>query len=83
MRFDFGIVQPNAEVDRLTPAGSETTISVLNFMFLALVLHPEVQRQAQKEREDHLVHGGHIRLPDAEDAKHLPFLRAIVKEILR
>lgn len=48
--------------------------------FLAMVLHPEVQRKAQAQLET--VVGPH-RLPEFEDQKNLPYIHAIVKECLR
>lgn len=45
-----------------------------------MMLHPEVQRRAQAEI-DAVV--GNARLPSFEDREGLPFVDAIVKEILR
>ena len=47
---------------------------------LALVLHPEAQRQAQ-EQIDIVV--GRERLPVLSDREHLPYVEAVVKESLR
>jgi cytochrome P450 len=43
-------------------------------------LHPEVQKKAQQEIES--VTGGH-RLPTFDDYDSLPYVRAVIKEILR
>lgn len=64
----------------LVEAGSETTGTTLNNFLLAMVLHPEVVIQAQKEI-DQVV--GSDRMPTWEDEKSLPYVRAIVKEVLR
>ena len=48
--------------------------------FLAMAIHPEVQRKAQAELD--LVVGP-SRLPDHSDREALPYVNAIVKEALR
>ena len=48
--------------------------------FLAMAMHPEVQKKAQEELERVV---GHDRLPVFEDRPHLPYIAAIVKEVLR
>jgi cytochrome P450 len=45
-----------------------------------MVLHPEIQTRAQQQL-DHFV--GQDRLPTFKDFENLPYIRAIVKEILR
>jgi cytochrome P450 len=64
---------------RLSGAGYETT-STLKWWALAMVAFPEVQRRAQAEL-DAVV--GRARPPTFADAPHLPYVRAIVKEVLR
>ena len=49
-------------------------------LFLALALHPEAQKKAQAEI-DALV--GPDRLPDIEDRSSLPYVDAVVKELMR
>ena len=53
---------------------------MLGAFFLAMALYPEVQRKAQKEL-DAVV--GTKRLPDFSDQPSLPYIAAIVKELLR
>lgn len=48
--------------------------------FLAMSLFPDVQKRAQEEL-DSVVGGG--RLPGFQDQKNLPYIEAIVKEVLR
>jgi cytochrome P450 len=48
--------------------------------FLAMTLYPEIQRKAQEEI-DRVI--GPSRLPGFEDRPHLPYIDAIVKEVLR
>lgn len=64
----------------LIEAGSETTGTTLNNFLLCMVLHPEAVTQAQKELDE--VIGPH-RLPTWEDEKNLPYVRALIKEVLR
>lgn len=61
-------------------AGEETTASSLQTFFLAATLHPEVVRSAQRELDE--VVGGD-RLPEFSDRPQLPYISAIVKEVLR
>jgi cytochrome P450 len=54
-------------------------MSAVHTFFLAMVCFPEVQIKAQEEL-DRVVSG---RLPDFDDMDELPYLSAIVKEVLR
>jgi len=56
------------------------TVSALATFVLAIVTHPEVQIKAQKELESVL---GRDRLPEFGDRQSLPYINAIVKEVLR
>ena len=47
---------------------------------LAMVMHPDVQDKAQKELDTVI---GHKRLPTFEDRPSLPYINAIVKELVR
>ena len=55
-------------------------MSALSSFVLAMILHPEVQIKAQEELDRVIGHG---RLPEFADRKSLPYINAIVKEILR
>jgi cytochrome P450 len=61
-------------------AGSETTATSLLWWTLAMIAFPEVQRRAQAEM-DAVV--GRDRLPAFADTPHLPYVRAIIREVLR
>ncbi|KAF2714513.1 cytochrome P450 [Pleomassaria siparia CBS 279.74] len=61
-------------------AGSDTTASTLCTAFLALVTHPEAVRAAHEEL-DAVV--GSSRTPTFSDEPRLPYLCALVKEVLR
>jgi Cytochrome P450 len=59
--------------------GSDTIMSAIHTFFLAMICFPEVQVKAQAEL-DRVVTG---RLPDFHDVEELPYLSAVVKEVLR
>lgn len=61
-------------------AGSDTTASTMCTAFLALVTHPETLEAAHAEL-DAVV--GYDRSPTFEDEANLPYIRALVKEVLR
>ncbi|KAH9941412.1 cytochrome P450 [Amylocystis lapponica] len=61
-------------------AGTDTTISSVASFFLAMLLYPEVQRKVQEEI-DRVV--GLDRLPEFSDEQSLPYVTAVVKEVLR
>ncbi|KZT68589.1 cytochrome P450 [Daedalea quercina L-15889] len=60
--------------------GSDTTVSALGSFFLAMLLYPDTQRKAQAEL-DRVI--GNDRLPDFPDERSLPYITAIVQEVLR
>ncbi|KIW93064.1 uncharacterized protein Z519_06914 [Cladophialophora bantiana CBS 173.52] len=64
----------------LVEAGSETTSAFLNSWILTMTLNPHIMRKAQEE-VDRVV--GEDRLPTWEDEQNLPYLRAMIKELLR
>ncbi|KAF5346778.1 hypothetical protein D9756_010410 [Leucocoprinus leucothites] len=59
---------------------SGTTVVALKTFILAMLVHPELQRKAQEE-VDSVV--GQDRLPDFSQRSRLPYLTAILKEVLR
>ncbi|KAL4079442.1 cytochrome P450 [Scleroderma citrinum] len=61
-------------------AGSDTTVSAIHSMFLAMTLFPEVQKKAQAEIDAII---GLDRLPTLSDRQSLPYIEALVKEIHR
>ncbi|KAL1919086.1 uncharacterized protein VTP21DRAFT_2467 [Calcarisporiella thermophila] len=64
----------------LLGGGLETVGSTLCWLFAVLVHYPEVQEMAFKELNEVV---GRDRLPSLEDEASLPYIKAIVKEILR
>ncbi|KAN0109883.1 cytochrome P450 [Russula decolorans] len=60
--------------------GTDSMVSSIMSLFLALLLHPEVQKKAQDEID---AVTGRLRFPNFEDRPRLPFVDALCKEILR
>jgi len=61
-------------------AGSDTTVSALGTFILAMLLNPEAQKKAQAEIDSVV---GERHLPDFSDEESLPYVSALVKEVLR
>ncbi|KXN84166.1 O-methylsterigmatocystin oxidoreductase [Leucoagaricus sp. SymC.cos] len=61
-------------------AASETTVASTMTFILAMLKYPDVQRMGQQELDSVV---GPDRLPDFSDLSCLPYLSAIVKEVLR
>ncbi|KAF8971244.1 cytochrome P450 [Flammula alnicola] len=61
-------------------AGADTSVASVHAFFLAMVLHPEIQKRAQAEI-DAVV--GNERLPVVADRDQLPYLSAVMKELMR
>ncbi|THH07559.1 hypothetical protein EW145_g3297 [Phellinidium pouzarii] len=64
----------------LYSGGADTTPSSITSFILAMTLYPEVQARGQAEVDDFV---GNKRLPNLADRDGLPYVNAIVKEILR
>ncbi|KAI6083793.1 putative cytochrome P450 oxidoreductase OrdA-like protein [Hypoxylon rubiginosum] len=64
----------------LYAGGADTTVSSMMCFFLAMTLYPEAQRRAQEEIDSVV---GQDRLPTAADRDNLPYVEAVVKEVLR
>ncbi|KAH9015899.1 cytochrome P450 [Lactarius hengduanensis] len=60
--------------------GSDLSAAAMAWWMLAMVTYPDVQRRAQAEL-DAVV--GRTRIPTFSDFQHLPYIRAMVKEVLR
>lgn len=56
------------------------TSNTLSYFLYAMILHPGIQEEAQKEL-DRVI--GRSRNPTFADIPDLPYVRAIVKELLR
>ena len=68
-------------VEAPTPTDTESqTVSMIKSFFLAMVAFPDVLQRAQEEI-DRVV--GPTRLPGFGDRDALPYISALVKELLR
>ena len=56
------------------------TSSAIKSFFLAATLYPEIVRLGQRELDEVL---GGERLPDFTDKSQLPYISAVLKEVLR
>ncbi|KAL5522856.1 hypothetical protein ACEPAG_8874 [Sanghuangporus baumii] len=85
-RLDKGIRTPEEEfivkwtAQSIYSGGADTTVATLQCFFLAMLVYPEVQRKAQEEIDIAI---GNDRLPNFDDRQDLPYVDAIVKEVLR
>ncbi|KAF5371382.1 hypothetical protein D9615_009698 [Tricholomella constricta] len=61
-------------------AGADTTVSAEYGFFLAMTLHPGVLEKAQQEIDTVI---GNDRLPTLADRPQLPYINALVTEVLR
>jgi cytochrome P450 len=60
--------------------GSDTTVSAMMSFLIAMLRYPSILRKAQAEIDQ--VIGDH-RLPTLDDREHLPYVNAVIKEVLR
>ncbi|OBZ71421.1 O-methylsterigmatocystin oxidoreductase [Grifola frondosa] len=74
---EYFIKYTSAQIYR---GGADTTVSSLLTFFSTMVLHPDVQRRAQAEI-DQVV--GSDRLPRYSDCSNLPYIDAVLTEIIR
>lgn len=56
------------------------SVSVLSTFFLAMILHPEAQKKAQEEIDAVIEQD---RMPDFRDRQSLPYVDALLLEVLR
>ncbi|KAI0072587.1 cytochrome P450 [Panus rudis PR-1116 ss-1] len=61
-------------------AGAETTAAALAVFMLAMTLYPEVMKKAQREIDSVVGRG---RMPTFADHDNLPYIVALVKEVVR
>ncbi|KAI0058112.1 cytochrome P450 [Artomyces pyxidatus] len=65
----------------LYAGGADTTVSALTSFFYAMTLNPDIQARAQEEVDAHM-ETEHC-LPRISDLPYLPYVQALVKEVLR
>jgi len=84
--LDNGEITPETEYNikwsaaSLYSGGADTTVSSIHSFYLAMIMHPEAQRKAQAEIDKVI---GSDRLPKLADQPSLPYVDALVKEVLR
>ncbi|KAJ7486314.1 cytochrome P450 [Mycena galericulata] len=76
----YGEEHIKASAGTLFTAGADTTVSAISTFFLAMLANPEAQRKAQAEID--AVTGGKY-LPGFEEEATMPYVSALVKEVLR
>ncbi|KAF8191993.1 cytochrome P450 [Mycena galopus ATCC 62051] len=76
----YGEEEIKASAGTMFAAGTDTTFSALSTFFLAMLVNPEAQRKAQTEID--AVTGGKY-LPDFDDEVAMPYVSALVREVLR
>ncbi|KDR79567.1 hypothetical protein GALMADRAFT_93497 [Galerina marginata CBS 339.88] len=62
-------------------AGADTTVASVKAFYFAMMIFPEIQKRAQAEIDTLMERLG--RLPTIQDRPSLPYLDAIMKEVLR
>ena len=67
---------------QLIEAGSDTTREVMNIFVMSALCFPAVFQRAREE-VDRVCGGGPTRLPVLDDMKQMPYICAIIKELLR
>ncbi|KAF5387184.1 hypothetical protein D9615_001583 [Tricholomella constricta] len=60
--------------------GSDPAVAALSTFILLMILHPDVQKRARDELDSVV---GTKRLPELKDRPRLPYLDAVLKEVLR
>lgn len=64
----------------MTQLTIDKTVSAITTFFLAMTLFPEAQKKAHYEIDEVI---GRDRLPTLSDRQSLPYVNALVKEVLR
>lgn len=68
---------------QLIEAGSDTTREVLNTFVMAAICYPDVFGRARKEVDSICDQDGTLRIPKLADLESMPYICAIIKELLR
>lgn len=79
-KTSFTEIQLLAVLADLYSAGTATTVAALRWMFLALAKNQHIQEKVQKELDETI---GRSRCPSIEDRTHLPYMEAVIHEVLR
>jgi len=64
-------------------AGGDNTRMTINTFIMAMISRPEVQKRAQEEADHVCNDGDRLRLPRMTDLPEMPYVEAMIKEVLR
>lgn len=64
-------------------AGGDNTRMTMNVFIMAMVMNPEVQARARAEVDQVCTQGESLRLPCMSDLEKMPYVAAMIKEVLR
>ena len=64
-------------------AGGDNTRMTMNVFIMAMITHPEAQSQAREEIDRVCTNGESLRLPRMSDLSAMPYVAAMIKEVLR
>ena len=64
-------------------AGGDNTRMTMNMFIMAMITHPEAQSRAREEIDRVCRDGESLRLPRMSDLSAMPYVAAMIKEVLR
>jgi cytochrome P450 len=64
-------------------AGGDNTRMTLNTFIMAMISRPEAHKRAQEEVDRVCTEGDSLRLPQMSDLHEMPYIAAMIKEVLR
>lgn len=64
-------------------AGGDNTRMTMNTFLMAMVMRPEAQARAREEVDRVCTDGESLRLPGMSDLSEMPYIAAMIKEVLR
>lgn len=68
---------------QLVEAGSDTTREVLNIFAMAALCYPDKYQKAREEVDNYCDNITNFRLPGIDDLEKMPYICAMIKELLR
>ncbi|KAF8149693.1 cytochrome P450 [Mycena galopus ATCC 62051] len=87
LSMEWDVLDPHYSEDAMRDAAgtiftgaNHTTVAILGTFALAMLLHPDIQKKAQLEIDSVV---GRDRLPTFDDRPSLPYITALLKEVLR
>ncbi|KAJ7940382.1 cytochrome P450 [Mycena leptocephala] len=79
-KHEFSRLESSWLAATLLIAGTETMTSQMEWFMLSMITYPDVMRKAQAQLDEVV---GSDRIPTLDDWDRLPYLRALVKELMR